>query len=563
MIRKQKLTPKSDGFYEAVTKLFEDVIYKTQVVDSVLTKNEFMRDKGFFARAVGSFMSEPSTTASMLIDAYDKYHMDMQRDMNRQQAWKKNSRMIVRTAYVYGIGALILAAVQAVADAFRDDDDYQEFIEKWLEAFGGNLIDELMPFNKLPIVNDFYDLAKELLSIFGVDTYGNPPQSVFMQWYDSLVKGVGILHDKISGEDTNYTWYGGAYKLLQAASGITGLPMAAATREIVTAWNNIVGAMAPSLKVKTYEPSELAQIKYAYQDGYLTDEEATQQLLQQGLVDTENEAYFMIQGWEAGEGYSKYGAIFDAVRNGGDFNAAMRELTSHGYAEKDVLSQVKSQIGEWYKGGEITKQQAINMLTRYIGMDSEEITATVNKWSSKVVTGIAFEDLKDEFLQGNITAQRAIDMYVLYGGYTKDNATETVNKWRAEKETGIVFDDIKDAFLSGEISQGDAKNMYITYGGYTQQEAAEKVAVLSFIKKYPECDGISYAAVSKYYEYAESAGIPAKTFKDAWAYKHKDGVLKDNAMDYINSLDLTYAQKDSLYYAFGWAASKINEAPWH
>ena len=36
------------------------------------------------------------------------------------------------------------------------------------------------------------------------------------------------------------------------------------------------------------------------------------------------------------------------------------------------------------------------MLTKYSGMDSEDITAAVNKWSSKVVTGIAFEDIKDE-----------------------------------------------------------------------------------------------------------------------------------------------------------------------
>ena len=575
VICKQKLTPKSEGFYEAVTKLFEDVIYKTQVVDSVLTKNEFMRDKGFFARAVGSFMSESTTTASMLVDAYDKYHMDMQRGMTRQQAWKKNSKMIVRTAYVYGVGALILAAVQAVADAFRDDDDYQAFMEKWLEAFGGNLVDEVMPVNKLPIVSDFYELAKKLLSIVGVDTYGNPPQSVFMQWYDSLVKGVEILYDRISGESTNYTWYGGAYKLLQAASGISGLPMAAATREIITAWNNTVGAMAPSLKVKTYEPSEKAQIKYAYEDGYLTSEEAKEQLLQQNLVDTEDEAYWTIQGWEAGDGYSRYDAIFDAVRNNGDFNAAMRELTSHGYTEKDVLSNIKGKIGEWYKGGEITKQQATSMLSKYMGMDSEDITETVNKWSSKVVTGIAFEDIKDEYLSGSITAANAIDMYVRYGGYTKDKATETVNKWRAEKETGVAYDDIKDAFMDGDISQGDAKNMYMTYGGLTEEKAAEKVTVLAFVKKYPDLDDITYTAIEKYQTYCETAGVPAETFYDAWKYESNtdadvdakgesiSGSKKVKVLAYINGLDLTYAQKDSLYYAFGWAESKISEAPWH
>jgi len=438
VIRKQKLTPKSEGFYEAVTKLFEDVVYKTQVVDSVLTKNEFMRDKGFFARAVGSFMSEPTATASMLVDAYDKYHMDMQRGMNRQQAWKKNSKMIVRTAYVYGIGAAILAAVQAVADAFRDDDDYQEWYEKWLEAFGGNLVDELMPFNKLPILSDFYDLAKELLSKLGVDTYGNPPQSVFMQWYDSLVKGVEILHDKISGADTSYTWYGGAYKLLQAASGMTGLPMAGATREIVTAWNNIVGAMAPSLKVKTYDPGEKNEIKYAYQDGYLTAEEAAEQLLQQGVVDTEDEAYWTIQGWEAGAGYSRYDAIFDAVRNSGDFNAAMRELTSHGYAEKDVLSQVKGKIYEWYKGGEITKQQATNMLTKYIG--GEEVQNTIGEW--------AFEAEHPE-LDGRIT-------YTQYKRWETDGKPNGVSL-----DTFTNVADFRDDGTSDSVKSQDEVAAYI------------------------------------------------------------------------------------------------------
>jgi hypothetical protein len=254
--KEQHLTPESDGFYEAVTKLFEDVIYKTQVVDSVLTKNEFMRDKGTFARLVGAFMSEPTTNASMLINALDKYNLDVKRGMTKRQAWQKNGQMIGRTMYVYAVGAVLLAAVQAVTDALRDDDEYEELDEKWLDAFIGNFVDELMPFNKLPIISDFYDLAKSLLSVFGVDTYGNPPQSVFMQWYDSLVKGTDIIYDKITGETTNYTWYGGISKLLQALSGMTGLPMGSATREIITAWNNIVGYMAPSLKVVTYEATQ-------------------------------------------------------------------------------------------------------------------------------------------------------------------------------------------------------------------------------------------------------------------------------------------------------------------
>lgn len=374
--RKRDLKPGDDGFYEETAKIFEDVIYKTQVVDSVLTKNEFLRSKGAFARLIGSFMSEPTTTASMLIDAYDKYHLDLQSGMNRTQAWNKNKRMIGRVAYVYVLGALSLAAVQAIADAFRDDDDYQNFLEKWLEAFGGNLIDEAMPLNKLPIAADFYDLAKELLSVLGVDTYGNPPQSVFMQWWDSLVGGTEILFDKISGEDTNYTWYGGIYKLLQALSGMSGLPMAAATREIVSMWNNSVGAMAPSLKVKSYDPGDTASIRYAYLDGYLTAEEA------------------------------------------------IDELAAHG----QTVSEIRSQIGTWYRSREITKSQAIKMLQKHGDMTEDEITLKVNKWSCVVVTGIKYEEIDDEYLAGKISRRRAIEMYTLYGGMDRTAAVKKVDK---------------------------------------------------------------------------------------------------------------------------------------
>lgn len=525
VIKKQKLTPNSEGFYKAVAELFEEVIYKTQVVDSILTKNEYLRSKGLFARLTGSFMSEPTTTASMLIDAVDKYNADIKRGMTRQQAWDNNKRMIGRVMYVYGVSAVILAAVQAVADAFRDDDDYETFIEKWLEAFGGNLVDELMPFNKLPLLSDFYDLAKELISLFGVDTYGNPPQSVFMQWYDSLVNGFEILYDKISGEDTNYTWYGGAYKLLQAASGMTGLPMASATREAIAAWNNIVGAMAPSLKVKTYESSEQNEIKYAYTDGYLTFEEAVNELIEQGLVDNEDEAYFTVQGWETGEGYSRYDALENAVRNGTGVDTAINELISHGYTEDDIYSRIKSKTGEWYRNGEISKAQATDILEKYTDMDRDEITENVNKWSSVVVTGIEYDDIDEEFMAGNITASRAIEMYT-------------------------------------------------RYGSMTQAKATEKVAVLSFVKEHPECEGISSAAVNAYTQYCEAYGIEAEMFYDVWKYnssisadvdangKAVSGSKKAKVLAYVNSLALSARGKDSLYYALGYAESTIDEAPW-
>ena len=38
---------------------------------------------------------------------------------------------------------------------------------------------------------------------------------------------------------------------------------------------------------------------------------------------------------------------------------------------------------------------------------------------------------------------------------------------------------------------------------------------------------------------------------------------KARRMAVINSMPISNAQKDALYYAEGWAESKIYEAPWH
>lgn len=509
--------PGDKGYFEAVSELFEDVIYKTQVVDSVLTKNEYMRSKGFWARTTSSFMSEPVTNASMLIDAYDKLQMDMQKDMVFSQAWRQNKGRIGRTAYVYGMGAAVLAAVTAVMDALRDDDEYETFLEKWYEAFSGNLIDELNPLGKLPLVKEIGEFVKELAAAgWKVDVYGQMSNLPYIDMAEQFVKGVEIISDKINGVDTNYTLYGGAYKLLQGVSGISGLPMAATTREIVTIWNNTVGRMAPSYKVKTYDAGEQSNIKFAYQDGYLTEEEAMQELLDKGLSDNEDEAYWQIRQWDSGsDSFSRYDAINQAIRSGGSIEEAMKELTAHGYTEKEVLSQVKTNIGKWYQEGTITKQQAMDMLKKYSGLNREDITKTVDKWSSKIVTGIAYDDIKEQFMSGNLSQSKAADMYVRYGGYSREEAKAKVAEWKFEKD----YPDSK-----------------ISYSDYQKWEMNGRRR------------GVSLEVYTKVSQFRDNG--TSKSAKD-----------QETVANYINGLPISSAQKDALWLCF-WKESTLYKAPW-
>lgn len=389
--RKQHLSPKDARYFDAVNDLFDEVIYKTQVVDSVLTKPEFIRSKGFFARAVGSFMSEPTTTASMVFDAVSRYQMDMQRGMSMREAWQQNKGNIGKTFYVYSVSAVLLSAVEAIADAWRDDDEYADFWDKLREAFKENAIDELIPINKLPLASDAYELIKSILDALGVDTYGNEPRSVLFQWRDGLIKACNILNSKLkgSGDYVDYTWYGFTYNLLKSLSGASGIPAAAITREVVSAWNSVIVPMAPSLRVifpnadpkrvKTYDAGAKSEIKWAYKDGYLTEDEAIAELVKNGVAKDDGEAYFVVKGWDMGTD-SAYISVYDAMQTGGDFDAAVKEMTDHGYEEKKVLSQAAEKIGEWYKAEEISEEEARSMLQEYAGKTEADATSKVAKW---------------------------------------------------------------------------------------------------------------------------------------------------------------------------------------
>lgn len=616
VIAKQRITPRQEGFYEAVAQLFEDVIYKTQVVDSVLTKNEFMRDKGFFARSLSSFMSEPVTTASMVIDAFDKYQTDMQRGLTRQQAWKKNGRRMARVFYVYSVNVLLTSAVSAAISAWRDDDDYQEWYEKWLEAFWGEgfvdgaLFDELNPFTKLPGVADAYEVIESLMApllkaVWGVDLYTADQLTTFGQVAQYAEKAIEILADKISGENTKYQDWAVIYKLLQAASGALGLPMATAAREVVDMWNNTVGAMAPSLKVKTYDPGEKNEIKYAYQDGYLTFEEAREELLATGL--SEKEVKQITDGWLAAELQSQDERIREAAmaRVSGDFDRYKElfyEIKGEGNYEFDVImSAINSEINKiekWlpeeptYKApdrqyddesvfgiadyytsiinGDTQTAASIknDLVAELMGegyLKHEAMDSVESSFAAKVKTG---------YMSGTLDARQATELLKGYGGKTTEESKSEIEKWDFELAQGYSWGSRVRGYRLGHISKNDLISAVMAVEGASRDEAMDYIRFLDLEKANGNIS-ITASDAAGYFEHAEPAGIKISVYLD---YKklasectgQKDengktisGSKKAEVLAVIDSMPLTVEQKDALYFENGYASSTLREAPWH
>lgn len=533
---KQKLT--GDALLKATAERFREVIYSTQVVDSTMTRSQAMRATGVYGAVSTAFMSEPTLSYNLLLKAYTDYTAELRATGDKKEAWRNASGKIARALATYLVSAAASGLAESIVDACRDDDEYATWLEKYLSALIGakykdgkfsgvnplesNLFMDVDILSKLPILKDFMSM---------ISGYENDRMDT--EWISNLIDAYRIWDETIkleTGEldeptdvtyNGNMTLYGKIYKTLKAVSQATGLPISAASREVVTLWNTIAGAAGKGDEwtIHTYDSGPENQIKYGLKDGYLTREEAQQLLVDKGLADDEDDAYWKVDKWATGEG--KYDEALAAVLSGDKaaFDAQAKELKEHGIGEKQLQSAVRSQTKEWYVGDDdgkrsVTKEQALKILQQYGGKDADEAQKLVQEWTCKVVTGTDYDDITNLYLDGKLTRSRAVDMMVRYGG----------------------------------MKQEDAQN---------------KIATADFVKVHPECDGISVEAVQKYNEQAKPAGLDAGTFWEAYQFKNDARTTRDSngtaisgqgAMDkvtaYIDGLDISSAQKSALFLCF-------------
>lgn len=533
---KQKLT--GDALLKATAERFREVVYSTQVVDSTMTRSQAMRGKSVYGSISTAFMSEPTLSYNLVLKAYTDYTTELRTTGDKKKAWNNAKGKVAWALATYLVSAAASGLVESAVDACRDDDEYATWLEKYLNAliganyeegkfsgvrpFDNNLFSDVDILSKLPILKDFMSM---------ISGYGNDRMDT--EWISNLIDAYRIWDETIklaTGKldkptsvtyNGNMTLYGKIYKTLKAISQTTGLPISAASREVVTLWNTIAGAVGKGDEwtIHTYGSGPENQIKYGLRDGYLTREEAQQLLVEKGLADDEDDAYWKADKWATGEG--KYDEALAAVLSGDKaaFDAQAKELKEHGIGEKQLQSQVRSQTEKWYVGDDdgkrsITKEQALKILQQYGGKDADEAQKLVQKWTCEVVTGTDYDDIKDLYLDGKLTRSRAVDMLVRYGG----------------------------------MKQEDAQN---------------KIDTADFVKAHPECDGISVEAVQKYNEQAKPAGLDAGTFWEAYQFKNDARTTRDSngkaisgqgAMDkvtaYIDGLDLSREQKNALFLCF-------------
>ena len=597
---------------KATADLFREVIYATQVMDATLTRSEIMRGTTMKSKAMSAFMAEPTLSYSMVLDAAMETRMNLRR-YGKEEGWKKSAGYLARAISVYLCSAAASAFVESIVDAFRDDDEYEKFWrDKFLQAFwgeggplSGNLVQDLTVVGKLPfakkIMNKLQGYKDKDMSSAAID-------DAFEAWkiwketlqlnYEQLPEIVRRAMDRAGIEPldraTKITYYGNMttwgkiYKSLQVLSEATGIGAANLTRDVAALYNTFV-APHTGKKIKTYDAGPKKDIQEAYRNGRMDEETATGLLLEKEIAKDENDAYWMVRGFE---GEDKYTQIKAAALSGEDgaFRHEMEQLTSHGVSEKEARSKVKAFIKAAYTGGEltaaerralggrkVTEDTAREVLTKYAGLDEDTAFLTVKGWESgesgrytgalraaftgdragfrnelKALTehGVKEKEVYDSVKSfvhdlyfgkelsaeqreiagdAGITDAEARRLLNEYAGMSVNKAVETVSEWVRERsffeKNGWYYADRKTRYVDGEITKEELRRALMSFGKLERSQADAQILEYD----YDRVTGFAWSERKADYQRGDISRAEMAGYLVKYGGKSRDEALKQIA----------------------------------
>lgn len=151
-----------EGYWQAVNEQFREVVYRTQVFDSVLSRSELMRQKDVGSSVLTAFLSEPTKTLSLFIT-----NTQIAKQMYDEGNVSEARKLVAKQFGWFVTSAAAMAVMKSVYDAMirhiaDDDKKDKNFVERFLNALlgenklhtDGNLFGELNPIAMLPVGKD-------------------------------------------------------------------------------------------------------------------------------------------------------------------------------------------------------------------------------------------------------------------------------------------------------------------------------------------------------------------------------------------------------------------------
>ena len=537
-----KMDVKSEEFLQLAGKRFTEVITKTQVYDSVLSRSANMRSKGVFMSMWTAFMAEPTTSINMLEDALRK-------------AKRGNKKYAAKAIGAVTTSVVLNSLLSSLVYAMRDDDDDETFLEKYVQSFATEILDGINPLTYYPFLKDIWS------SLQGFDIERSD-MSLITSLVEKVTKLVQVYakdaEDRNDGDLAN-AWWGVA----DYVAAIAGVPVKNVRRDINgaintyktvsqdltdrdTTWGSLVDKTWDSVK------NSLPVV------GWLPDETAADKLYKATVSgDT-------VYQKRLSSAYDTQEKLDNAIRKGLRANDSRIWEAAMAWNNNDLASYMriaKEIIGE----GHFSQDNVVMA----IQAEAKAMLPNDSDSTEKAKGYFTADKFAVAISQGNDTMAATIKADIIETAQKNGKTAEEAE----DSFTSSAKSSIKKLFQKGGMTGTQAAKALVDYFGISEEDAAEDVQYWTFQNKYPEYD-MSESAVTRYYEYAEPAGIDVSVYYDYYTQASKcesdldkngnaiSGSKKAKILDVIDSMELTKAQKDALYYANGWAKSTIYEAPW-
>ena len=503
---------------ETAAEKFNEIIARTQVVDSVLTKSQWMREGSFWYRMTSAFMSEPMTSYNTLLRRFDKYQRDVA-ERGGSYAFKNNFGNIVKTSAVFLLTQIVNALVTSPIDAMRDDDDYKTFWEKMMENFKESTLENINPAGMMPYVNDVVEYLKYKKA-------DRPDMAMVIKLVDSSKKIYSYLQKIDSLSRTEKIAF--INNLLNVASSATGLPMYNAWRDFKAIWNTVVG--------------DILDIDY----GRLK--------------------------WQSSEDVKKrgYEQVASYLRDGNETRAEyvyMQILSNYGDDQNEVdktFKGVRSAVEDAYDQANPTEQdlETLERFYKLFGVEDAEGEADFriawreyakNNPESPLTNQAAYKTYYEDIAPSGID----IETYAEYYPHRDESQSEQL----PVIDSLPITDEQKDFLYLRKWSEST-----IEKNAPWKSEASEATE--------QSTTSLSEQSYNWYVENAEPQGIDLETYETYHAQRESahnidydgdgktDQTKQQRIIEIIDSLDLTNDQKDFLYLK-DYAPSGLSKTPWH
>lgn len=531
---------KGAEFLQMAGERFAEVIDKTQVYDSILSRSANMRSKSGLMNMITSFMAEPTTSINMLEDALRK----------------GDKRQIRRTVgAVYG-SVLLNSVLVSLVYAARDDDEDETWWEKYLASVAVETLDGLNPATYYPLLKDVWSIAQG----FDVERADMTLITDLIKAAKNVVTGIQAVMDADEsnqqaaiGQLMNSLWGMG-----DGIASLAGLPLKNIRRDINGAVNlyRTIGADLTNrdTSLLSLQDAVLADVMNSIPIGGMLYEKSKRDRLYSAIT-SGDEAYLQ----RLKNGYETESSYHSAIR----------------LALRDNDSRICEAAVAWNDGDlEHYKELALEILNEgYFIQDDVVLAIRAEASAMEENEGESGTTVKGLFTnekfgvamaQGNTSMadyirQDLIDTKMA-NGKTQEEAEDSVRSTAKSQ--------LKELYAAGSITGMNAEKMLVRYCGYDQTGAADEVSKWMYENEHPELDGsITYSQYKRWETDGKNRGLPLETFTDVVTFRGGDtstGVRsQEEVASYINRLPISTAQKDALWLCFWSESTLYKNAPWH